>query len=225
MHCNGVLKLLRDLEIHKATGPDEVPVFILKSAASQLAPILTRLYQYSLDSGEVPIDRKNSHIVLVFKKGEKHLPSNYRPVFLTTIACKVLEHIVHRSVVDHLDRHKILTDNQHGFRAKRSCESQLVTTIQTIASTMSTKGQVYIILLDFAKAFDKVPYQRLLHELDYHWERNSTLHRIESFIHQRNSRSSLTEQNHLKQTSFLEYLKGRSLGLSYFWHASMTCQR
>ena len=185
VHCNGVLKLLRDLKIHKATGPDEVPAFILKSAASQLAPILTRLYQYSLDSVEVPIDWKNAHIVPVFKKGEKHIPSNYRPVTLTSIACKVLEHIVHSSVMDHFDRHKILTDKQHGFRAKRSCESQLITTIQKIASTMSTKGQVDVILLDFAKAFNKVPYQRLLHKLDYYGVRNSTLHWIESFLHQR----------------------------------------
>ena len=185
VHRNGVLKLLRDQKIHKATGPDEVPAFILKSAVSQLSPILTRLYQYSLDNGEVRTDWKIAHIVPVFKKGEKHLPSNYRPVSLTSIVCKVLEHIVHSSVMNHFDRHKILTDNQHGFRAKRSCESQLITTIQKIASTMSSKGQVDVSLLDFAKAFNKVPHQRLLHKLDYYGVRNSTLCWIESFLHHR----------------------------------------
>ena len=134
VHRKDALKLLLDLKIHKATGPDEVPAFILKSAASQFAPILTRLYQYSLNTVEVPTDWKNAHIVLVFKKGEKHLPSDYRPVSLTSIVCKVLKHIVHSSVMNHFDRHNILTDNQHGFRAKRSCESQLITTIQKIAS-------------------------------------------------------------------------------------------
>ena len=118
MHRNGVLKLLRDLKIHKATCLDEDPAFILKSAASQLAPILTRLYQYSLDAGEVPTDWKNAHIVPVFKKGEKHLPPIYRLVSLTSIVYKVLEHIVHSSMMTHFDRHKILTDNQHCFRAK-----------------------------------------------------------------------------------------------------------
>ena len=185
VYYKGVLKLLRDLKTHKATGPDELPAFILKTAANQLAPILTRLYQFSLDSGEAPTDWRNAHIVPVFKKGEKHLPSNYRPVSLTSIVCKVLEHIVHSSVMDHFDRHKILTDNQHGFRAKRSCEAQLITTIQKIASSMSSKGQVDVILLDFAKAFDKVPYQRLLHKLDYYGMRNSTLRWIESFLSHR----------------------------------------
>ena len=223
MHQNGVLMLLRDLKIHKATGPDEVPAFILKSAASQLSPILTRLYQHSLHNGEVPTDWKNAHIVPVFKKREKHLPSNYRPVSLTSIVCKVLEHIVHSSVMNHFDRHKILTDNQHGFRAKRSCESQLITTIQKIASTMSSRGQVDVILLDFVKELDKVPHQRLLHKLDYYGVRNSSLC-WSHFSTIGNSRSSLTEQTHQRQTYFLEYLKVWSLGLSYFWHSSTTCQ-
>ena len=142
---------------------------------AETIPVLPRLRRDSNLLEECP----------VFKKGEKHLPSNYRPVSLISIACKVLEHIVHSSVMDHFDRHKILTDNQHDFRAKRSCESQFITTIQKIVSTMSTKGQMDVILLDFAKAFDKVPYQRLLHKLDYYGMCNSTLHWIESFLHQR----------------------------------------
>ncbi|MCG8078457.1 MAG: reverse transcriptase family protein, partial [Candidatus Thiodiazotropha taylori] len=182
VHCKGVLK---DPKIHKATGPDGIPAFILKTTADQIAPILTRLYQFSLDTGEVPTDWRNAHIVPVFKKGEKHLPSNYRPVSLTSIVCKLLEHIVHSSVMDHFDRHRILTDNQHGFRARRSCETQLITTIQKIASSMSKRGQVDVILLDFAKAFDKVPHQRLLHKLEFYGVRNSTLNWIESFLSHR----------------------------------------
>ena len=162
MQCKGVHKLLKDLKIHKATGPDGIPAFILKTTADQIAPILTRLNQFSLDAGEVATDWKNAHIVPIFKKGEKHLPSNYHPVSLTFVVCKMLEHIVHNSVMDHFDRHKILTDNQHGFRARQSCETQLITTIQKIASSMSKRGQVDVILLDFAKAFDKVPQAWLL---------------------------------------------------------------
>ena len=161
------------------------PHCILKTAANQLALILTRLYQFSLCSGEVQTDWRYTHIVPVFKKRETHVPSNYRPVSLTSIVCKVLKHIVHSSVIDHFDRHNILTDNQHGFRAKRSCESQLSTTIQKIASSMSSKGQVDVILLDFEKAFDKVPSQRLLHKLDYYGVRNFTLRWIESFLSHR----------------------------------------
>ena len=56
--------------------------------------------------------------------------SNYRPISLTSILCKVLEHIVATNVVSHMDKHNLLYDLQHGFRSKRSCETQLVTLIE-----------------------------------------------------------------------------------------------
>ena len=93
VHWKGVHKLLKGLKTFKATGPDSIPAFILKAAADQLAPILTRLYQTSLDCGEVPTEWKDAWIVPVFKKGDKHKPANYRPVSLTSITCKLLEPI------------------------------------------------------------------------------------------------------------------------------------
>jgi hypothetical protein len=69
--------------------------------------------------------------------------------------------------MDHYDRHNILSDNQHGFRSKRSCETQSSVTIDSIACTLADGGQVDIILLDFLKAFDTVAHQRLLRKLQY----------------------------------------------------------
>lgn len=76
----------------------------------------------------------------------------------------------------HFDRNKILNNHQHGFRAKRSCKNQRITTIQKIASSMTRKGQVDVILFDLANAFDKVPHRRL---------RDYTLRWTESFLSQR----------------------------------------
>jgi hypothetical protein len=175
INTKGVFKLLKDLNPQKATGTDCIPSFILKSAADELAPILTQLYQYSLAEAEIPSDWRDAHIVPLFKKGEKHLPSNYRPVSLTSIVCKLLEHIIHSNIMSHFDRYNILTDKQHGFRSKRSCETQLVTTIQKIAQNVTSKGQVDVILLDFAKAFEKVPHRRLLHKLKFYGVDGTTL--------------------------------------------------
>jgi hypothetical protein len=68
----------------------------------------------------------------------------------------------------HFDTNKILTDTQHGFRKKRSIESHLLVTVQEIVKRLATGSQVDIILLDFAKAFDKVPHSRLLYKLEYY---------------------------------------------------------
>jgi len=86
----------------------------------------------------------------------------------------------------HLTCYNILTPNQHGFRSKRSCETQLISTIQGIAKNLkSGKDQVDVILLDFAKAFDKVPFQRLRHKLHFYGIRHNTLQWISSFLNSR----------------------------------------
>ena len=185
VHERGVEKLFRGLRPHKATGPDEIPAFILKAAAGALSPYFTRLYQMSLDSGKIPDDWRTANIVPIYKKGEKHLASNYRPVSLTSIACKLLEHIVHSTIKDHFDTYNILCDEQHGFRARRSTETQLIQTIHHIAKNLDDGDQTDIILLDFSKAFDKVPHRRLLHKMSHYGVRGTTLRWIEDFLHNR----------------------------------------
>ena len=75
--------------------------------------------------------------------------------------------------MDHFDRHSILSNSQHRFRSRRFCETQLA--IVTIAHTLDEGGQVDTLLLDFAKTFDKVPRQRLLHKLQFDGVRDNTL--------------------------------------------------
>ena len=114
---------------------------------------------------------------------DRNLPSNYRPVSLTSVARKVLEHIVHSNIMRHFDQLNILTDKQHGFRKRRSTVTQLIDTIQGITSKLrSRKDQVDVILLDFAKAFDKVPHQRILYKLSFYGICGGTLNWIEAFF-------------------------------------------
>jgi hypothetical protein len=68
--------------------------------------------------------------------------------------------------MNHLSQNNLLSDNQHGFRARRSCETQLITTVQELAKNISSGKQIDAILFDFSKAFDKVPHRRLLMKLD-----------------------------------------------------------
>lgn len=159
---NGVAKLLRNLNPHKAAGPDNITPTILKEAADELAPALTLLFQKSLHQRTTPSDWKNALITPLYKKGDRSKASNYRPVSLTSICCKVMEHIIHHHIMGHFDRHQILHDSQHGFRKRRSCESQLIITVQDLAKGLDDKCQIDAVLLDFSKAFDKVPHLRLI---------------------------------------------------------------
>ena len=160
--------------------------------ANELAPVLTRLFQFSHDEGVVPQDWRDAHVVPVFKKGDRHLPSNYRPVSLTSVVSKVMEHIIHSSVMRFFDHNNVLNDCQHGFRSKRSCETQLISTVESIASKLKTGkvsgNQVDVIQLDFAKAFDKVPHQRLMYKLRFYGVRGNTARWIQSFLSNRKQR-------------------------------------
>ena len=97
----GIAKLLHNLNPYKAAVPDSKSTFILKVAANEIAPVLTEIFQKSYNSGTVPSDWSDANIVPIYKKGDKQQPSNYRPVSLTSISCKIMEHIVHSSIMDH----------------------------------------------------------------------------------------------------------------------------
>ena len=97
----GVTKLLRDINPNKASWPDEIPARILKLAAEEIAPALSVIFQRSLDSGEIPSPWLRANITPLFKQGERTDASNYRPVSLTCICSKLLEHIIHANVMDH----------------------------------------------------------------------------------------------------------------------------
>ena len=123
IHNEGVAGLLSNLEDHKASGQDEIPTTLLKRLATVISPILTMIFQASLHQCLIPMDWKSANIVLIFKKGERHNPSNYRPVSLTCICSKLLEHIIYSHIFLHLKKYNILCKEQHGFRMNRSCET------------------------------------------------------------------------------------------------------
>ena len=102
----------------------------------------------------------------MFKKGARSDPANYRPVSLTCILCKLLEHVLCTHVRGHLDKHGILSPENHGFRSRHSCETQLLLTTHDLMQQRDLGHQVDVAILDFSKAFDTVPHKRLLGKLE-----------------------------------------------------------
>ena len=126
--CEGITCLLNDLDPSKSHGPDEVPARLLKSMAAEISPSLKLIFSASLHQGAIPQIWKQAIVTPLFKKGDKSNPSNYRPISLTCICCKVLEHIVHTNIMSHFSDHSVLSESQFGFRKNYSAELQLIKT-------------------------------------------------------------------------------------------------
>jgi hypothetical protein len=181
----GVEKLLKGLNEHKASGPDQIAPKILKELAETIAPALTTIFRRSYETGEVPSLWRTANVAPIFKKGEKYKPSNYRPVSLTCICSKLMEHIVTSCIMEHTSHHNILYKHQHGFRSKRSCETQLLEFTSEVFNNMQEGKQTDVLVMDFSKAFDKVGHKHLLCKLNHYGITGKTNLWIENFLKDR----------------------------------------
>ena len=178
----GVEKLLLNLNPHKAPGPDKIAPRLLKELAHELAPALTALFRSSLKTGYVPHDWRTALITPIFKKGERYCPENYRPISLTSVICKMFEHILVSSIMNFAETNQIICPEQHGFRKKRSCESQLIGLVDEISHSLERGQDTDLIVMDFSKAFDKVSHSLLLHKIRHYGITGQVNNWIESFL-------------------------------------------
>ena len=118
-----------------APGPDGVHPLVLKSCASCLSELMI-IFNESLKSGHVPMDWKRANICPIFKKGCQSEPLNYRPISLTSVACKILERIIKKQLVHHLESANLLSKAQHGFRSGKSCTTQLLEYLYDIENAL-----------------------------------------------------------------------------------------
>ena len=123
---DGVIKLLKGLNPPKALRPDELHPRFLKELATELGPVFAHPFQQSIVTSEIPKEWSLANICPLFKKSDRSLVCNHRPVSLNCVPCKLLEHIVCSNSMAHLDEYKLLSDRQHAFRKRHSCETHLI---------------------------------------------------------------------------------------------------
>ena len=187
-------KKLRDLLPNKTPGPDGWHPRVLKETAAALAKPLHILFQKSLETGELPPAWKEGHITPIHKKGSKRTPGNFRPVSLTSIFSKVIESLIRDNIVNHMMTNDLFADEQHGFVPGRSCVTQLLVVLEEWTAYVEDRVNVDAIYLDFSKAFDSVPHERLLIKLAAYGIRGNILHWIRQFLSNRKQRVVINGQ-------------------------------
>ena len=113
----------------------------------------------------MPEDWKTANVTPIYKKGPKLCAENYRPISLTSCVCKILESIIKHQMTTFLDSNSIITNKQHGFVSGRSCLTNLLEVFEDWTRSLDEGYGIDVIYLDYKKAFDTVPHQRLIQKL------------------------------------------------------------
>ena len=181
-----IVKKLKSLNPNKSPGPDSLHPRVLKEVCQSLSTPLYHIFNISLKTGRLPSAWKMASITAIYKnKGDKNCAGNYRPVSLTSIACKMLESIIRDSTLEFLTNNKLISDKQFGFLGGRSTVLQLLHVMEKWVNVMDQGGLVDVIYCDFRKAFDTVPHIRLFNVLKFYGFENPILSWIKDFLSQR----------------------------------------
>ena len=178
-----VKKVITNLDSSRASGPDCIPVVVLKNCEPELSYILTKLFKKCLKESCFPDCWKVSSVVPVSKNvGERSRAKNYQPVSLLYEVSKVLEKLVNIRIVDHLEKCGLFSDFQYGFRSSRSTADLLAVVSDRIARAFNRSGPTQTVALDISKAFDSVWHAGLLHKLKSYGISGQIFGLISSFL-------------------------------------------
>ena len=183
-----IKKKIGKMKPNKSPGPDGCHPRILRELVNEVAYPLSIIFNKSLNTSIVPSVWKSANVTPIFKKGSKIKASNYRPISLTSILCKLLESFVRDQLMEYMKDNNLFSNDQHGFLPKRSCVTQLLLIIDHWTKLIDEGHLIDSIYLDFSKAFDSVPHNRLLLKLQTYGIESTALKWIHSFLTERKQR-------------------------------------
>ena len=169
-------------------GPDNFHPKVLHELADIIDQPLTIIFNKSFESGILPDIWKTGQITALFKKGDKKLASNYRPVSLTSVLCKTMEKLIRKKIVDHVKNNNLFSDKQSGFISGRSTVLQLLCALEDWTKCLDEGGELDVIFMDFMKAFDKVPHRRLIHKMKKYGLSDKICSWVSNFLNDRRQR-------------------------------------
>ena len=184
-----VYKYLQKTPGKLSLGPDGLPPLLFKKLAISLAEPLSYIFNFSYTLGKIPHQWSTANVSPIFKnKGSPSLVSNYRPISLTCVACKVMESIIRDTLLAFLSKNNLISSHQHGFVHGKSTVTQLLECLNFWHKSLDEGKVVDVIYLDVSKAFDTVSHQKLLSKLPSYGIAGPMLQWLKAFLADRRQR-------------------------------------
>jgi hypothetical protein len=177
-----ILKAVCSTKDKLSLTPEAIPSYFIKRTIQSILSPLLIIFNNCLKYNFVPHQWKKSIITPIFKKGDRRLPTNYRPIAQTSSFCRILEAIISQKMLAHLFDNNLLLPNQYGFLPGRSSCSQLLYCLNQWFLTYFSSNIQYVTYTDISKAFDTVSHQRLVIVLRSFGINESTVNWIENFL-------------------------------------------
>ena len=156
-----IAKAIDELKASKSQDPDQIHPKLVNNVKTLIKP-LEIIFKQSLENSQLPSIWKQGNETAIFKSGPKTKPEFYNPISLTSEPGKLLERLFRDILVKHMEENNLFSKAQHGYIPGRLCSTQLLELMEELTETLDSNGDVDIIYLDLKKAFDKVPFKRLL---------------------------------------------------------------
>ena len=180
-----IFTTIKALKNTKSVGEDEIPVILLKYIAEEITPPLTYIINLCMSTGIFPDRLKLSHIKAIYKKGDKKLINNYRPIAILNTLSKVFEKIIYTRLMLYLEKNKILFENQHGFRQNKTTILAIYKALTNILDSLNNQQYTFAMYLDLSKAFDSVDHDILIQKMEIYGIRGVPLKLMKSYLYQR----------------------------------------
>lgn len=161
-----LIEILKKIEVHKASGVPRLSTFLLKCSLQKLVPQILHLMNSVIKTNVIPLSWKCAVITPLHKSGPTGIPDNYRPISVLPLMTKILEKCVHIQLSDYLERKKLLTDKQFGFRKNRSTDKAIATLLADVYNSINNNEYIKLCYIDLKKAFDTVSHNILLTKME-----------------------------------------------------------
>ena len=160
-----IRKAIESLKNDTAPGPDGISAHVLKNLNGELADPIAIILNKTISSDAIPRIWKCSNVSAIFKKGSRSDVSNYRPVSMKSLLCKLGEKVIKNELLDFLINNNMIKASQHGFMPGRSTTTNLIEYLDKITTALDEGLTVCSVYTDFSKCFDRIPHRLIIHKL------------------------------------------------------------